>query len=43
VSGDPSGWGPRIRNTLRIDHPPTPLDMIRYMKGVPLDFAPVTR
>ena len=43
TSGDPSGWGPRISNALHLNHPPMPLDMIRYMKGVPLDFAPGTR
>lgn len=43
VSGDPSGWGPRIREALKLDAPPTPLQMIRYMKGVPLDFAPGTK
>ncbi len=43
ASGDPSGWGPRIREKLKLDAPPTPLQMIRYMKGVPLDFAPGTR
>jgi N-acyl-D-amino-acid deacylase len=42
-SGDPSGWGPRIRRALRLERPPTPLEMIRYMKGVRLDFAPGTR
>ncbi len=39
-SGDPSGWSMRIKRALRIDHPPTPLEMIRYMKGVRLDFNP---
>lgn len=43
TSGDPSGWGPRISRALRLDRPPLPLEMIRYMKGVPLDFAPGTR
>ena len=43
TSGDPSGWGPRIARALRLDRPPLPLEMIRYMKGVPLDFAPGTR
>lgn len=43
VSGDPSGWGPRIRRALRLERPPTPLEMIRYMKGVRLDFAPGTQ
>ena len=43
ASGDPSGWGPRIARALRLDHPPSPFEMIRYMKGVPLDFAPGTR
>jgi N-acyl-D-amino-acid deacylase len=43
TSGDPSGWGPRISRALRLDHPPTPFEMIRYMKGVPLDFAPGTQ
>ena len=42
-SGDPSGWGPRIRTALKLDAPPTPQQMIRYMKGVPLDFAPGTK
>lgn len=43
TSGDPSGWGPRIARALRLDHPPLPFEMIRYMKGVPLDFTPGTR
>jgi CubicO group peptidase (beta-lactamase class C family) len=43
TSGDPSGWGPRISRALRLDRPPAPLEMIRYMKGVPLDFPPGTR
>jgi CubicO group peptidase (beta-lactamase class C family) len=43
TSGDPSGWGPRISRALRLDRPPLPLEMIRYMKGVPLDFAPGTK
>lgn len=43
TSGDPSGWGPRITRALRLDGPPTPFGMIRYMKGVPLDFAPGTQ
>ncbi|MBL9140409.1 MAG: beta-lactamase family protein, partial [Phycisphaerae bacterium] len=43
TSGDPSGWTPRIKRALRIEHPPTPFEMIRYMKGVRLDFAPGTR
>ena len=42
TNGDPSGWGPRIARALRLDHQPTPLEMIRYMKGVPLDFTPGT-
>ena len=43
TSGDPSGWGPRIARALRLERPPQPLEMIRYMKGVPLDFAPGTK
>ncbi|MFO1304534.1 MAG: serine hydrolase domain-containing protein [Burkholderiales bacterium] len=43
AEGDPSGWGPRIDRALRLNQPPTPFEMIRYMKGVPLDFAPGTR
>lgn len=43
VSGDPSGWGPRISRELRLSGPPSPFDMIRYMKGVPLDFDPGTK
>ena len=43
TSGDPSGWGPRISRALRLDHPPGPFEMIRYMKGVPLDFTPGTQ
>lgn len=42
-SGDPSGWSPRIRRALHLERPPTPLEMIRYMKGVRLDFQPGTR
>ena len=34
ASGDPSGWTPRIKRALRIEHAPTPFEMIRYMKGV---------
>ncbi|MFO1414038.1 MAG: serine hydrolase domain-containing protein [Burkholderiales bacterium] len=43
VSGDPSGWGPRITRALNLQGPPPPLAMIRYMKGVPLDFDPGTK
>ncbi len=43
ASGDPSAWGPRIARALDLAQPPGPLEMIRYMKGVPLDFAPGTR
>ncbi len=43
AEGDPSGWAPRIERTLDLRQPPTPFEMIRYMKGVPLDFAPGTR
>ena len=43
TSGDPSGWGPRIMRALRLNQPPTPFEMIRYMKGVPLDFTPGTQ
>jgi CubicO group peptidase (beta-lactamase class C family) len=41
-SGDPIQWGPRIRGALGLNHPPTIMEMVRYMKGVPLDFAPGT-
>lgn len=41
-SGDPIQWGPRIRSAMGLDHPPTMLEMVRYMKGVPLDFMPGT-
>lgn len=43
TAGDPSAWGPRIRRALRLNHEPTPLEMIRYMKGVRLNFDPGTR
>lgn len=43
TSGDASAWGPRISRALRLDHPPGPFEMIRYMKGVPLDFTPGTQ
>jgi len=43
VSGDPNAWGPRVRRALALDHPPSTLELIRYMKGVPLDFDPGTR
>jgi N-acyl-D-amino-acid deacylase len=43
VSGDPSGWTQRIKRALRIGNPPTALEMIRYMKGVRLDFDPGTQ
>ncbi len=40
TSGDPSGWTARIQRALHIERAPTPFEMIRYMKGVPLDFNP---
>jgi N-acyl-D-amino-acid deacylase len=43
TSGDPNAWGPRVRRALHLDHPPTMWELIRYMKGVPLDFDPGTR
>jgi len=33
----------QVRRVLRLDREPTPDDVIRYMKGVPLDFAPGTQ
>ncbi len=41
-SGDTSVWGPRIMRELRHNEPPTLMQYIRYMKGVPLDFTPGT-
>jgi len=41
-SGDPNGWGPRIRRAMGLGGPPTIMDLVRYMKGVPLDFTPGT-
>lgn len=41
-SGDPDGWGPRISRAMHLDHPPTLMQLVRYMKGVPLDFTPGT-
>lgn len=41
-SGDPNGWGPRIARAMGLGQPPTVMDMVRYMKGIPLDFTPGT-
>jgi len=41
-SGDPNGWGPRIRRAMGLNGPPTIMQLVRYMKGVPLDFTPGT-
>lgn len=42
ISGDPSTWGPRVRRAFHLRHPPNTMELIRYMKGVPLDFDPGT-
>jgi len=41
-SGDPNSWGQRIQRAMHLDHPPTIMELVRYMKGVPLDFTPGT-
>ena len=41
-SGDPNGWGPRIRRAMNLSQAPTVMQLVRYMKGVPLDFTPGT-
>jgi N-acyl-D-amino-acid deacylase len=37
---DPIGVPSRISRALKIDGPPTPQDVVRYMMGQPLDFEP---
>lgn len=41
-SGDPNGWGRRIRRAMGLSKPPSIMQLVRYMKGVPLDFTPGT-
>ena len=41
-SGDPNSWGPRIRRAMGLNGPPSVMELVRYMKGVPLDFTPGT-
>jgi CubicO group peptidase (beta-lactamase class C family) len=42
-SGDPMGWQGPVSKALGIDMPVLCPDIIRYMMGQPLDFAPGTR
>jgi CubicO group peptidase (beta-lactamase class C family) len=42
-SGDPMGWQGTISSSLNIQMPVTCPDVIRYMMGRPLDFAPGTK
>jgi N-acyl-D-amino-acid deacylase len=37
---DPIGFPERIKRALKLDGPPSPDDIVRYMMGQPLDFAP---
>ena len=41
-SGDPNSWGRRISRAMGLKGPPTIMELVRYMKGVPLDFTPGT-
>lgn len=42
-SGDPLGWHERVATALSVPTPVTCPDIIRYMMGQPLDFAPGSR
>lgn len=41
-SGDPDSWGRRIRRAMGLSQAPSIMQLVRYMKGVPLDFTPGT-